>query len=50
MAAVVAAALAARGAGARMVLNAAPAKQLPDELLAVHPVLVVNQDELETVR
>ena len=46
MPAVVAAARAARETGARMILNAAPAQPLPDELLAEHPLVIVNVDEL----
>jgi ribokinase len=37
---------AARGAGCRVILNAAPARALPDELLALADVLVVNEGEL----
>jgi ribokinase len=37
---------AARGAGSRVILNAAPARALPDELLALVDVLVVNEGEL----
>jgi ribokinase len=37
---------AARARGAKVMLNAAPARALPDELLAVIDVLVVNEDEL----
>ncbi|WDZ87300.1 ribokinase [Micromonospora cathayae] len=39
------AALAARSAGTRVVLNAAPARQVPPELLAAVDVLVVNEVE-----
>jgi len=42
-------ALAARAQGASVVLNAAPAQALPDDLLAALDVLVVNQGELATV-
>jgi ribokinase len=37
---------AARGAGCRVILNAAPARALPSELLALVDVLVVNEGEL----
>jgi ribokinase len=37
----------ARGAGARTVLNPAPARPLPDELLALTDVAVPNEHELE---
>jgi ribokinase len=40
---------AARAAGVKVVLNAAPACALPDELLANLDVLVVNQGELASV-
>lgn len=40
---------AARGAGVKVVLNAAPARALPRELLAMIDILVVNQGELATV-
>ena len=40
---------AARAADVKVVLNAAPARALPDELLANLDVLVVNQGELATV-
>ena len=39
---------AARAAGVKVVLNAAPARDLPPELLALIDVLVVNQGELAT--
>ncbi|SIR09132.1 ribokinase [Micromonospora avicenniae] len=39
------AAVAARAAGTRVVVNAAPARPLPDELLAAVDVLVVNERE-----
>jgi len=42
---VVAAARAARSGGTRMILNAAPARELPDELLADIDLLVVNEVE-----
>ena len=41
-------ALAARAAGVNVVLNAAPARGLPPELLALVDVLVVNKGELAT--
>ncbi|NBE81758.1 ribokinase [Micromonospora rubida] len=37
--------LAARAAGTRVILNAAPAQQVPDELLAAVDLLVVNENE-----
>ena len=37
---------AARRAGSRVILNAAPARALPDELLSLVDVLVVNEGEL----
>jgi ribokinase len=43
--AVLSAALAARSAGTRVVLNAAPARELPAELLDAVDVLVVNEHE-----
>lgn len=46
---VLAFARAARAAGVAVVLNAAPARALPDELLALLDVLVVNMGELATV-
>ncbi|HWB38596.1 MAG TPA: ribokinase [Rugosimonospora sp.] len=46
---VVQAATAARDAGAMVVLNAAPARSLPAELLAATSLLVVNQGEAETL-
>ncbi|MBM2617452.1 ribokinase [Actinoplanes sp. LDG1-06] len=42
---VVAAARAARNGGTRMILNAAPARALPEELLATIDLLVVNEVE-----
>ncbi|MFI1192456.1 ribokinase [Micromonospora sp. NPDC020750] len=39
------AALAARAAGTRVILNAAPAQRVPDELLAAVDLLVVNENE-----
>jgi len=46
MAAVVSSAVAARDRGARFVVNAAPARALPDALLRCKPLIVVNADEL----
>ena len=46
---VVAYALAARRQGVKVVLNAAPARVLPPELLDAIDVLVVNEDELAVV-
>jgi ribokinase len=46
---VTAAAVAARAAGARVVLNAAPARPLPAELLAAVDLLVVNEGEAVTL-
>jgi ribokinase len=46
---VVAAARAARATGARVVLNAAPARPLPPELAEAVDVLVVNQGEAQVV-
>lgn len=46
---VVAYARAARSRGVKVVLNAAPARVLPPELLALLDVLVVNKGELATV-
>jgi ribokinase len=46
---VVQAAQAARAAGTRVVLNAAPARQLPPELLTAIDLLVVNQVEASTL-
>lgn len=46
---VVAYARAARRQGVKVVLNAAPARALPDELLSLIDVLVVNKGELATV-
>ncbi|MFC3504906.1 ribokinase [Micromonospora krabiensis] len=43
------AAVAARAAGTRVVLNAAPARQLPDELLAAVDLLVVNEREAQAL-
>ncbi|MFI7609183.1 ribokinase [Micromonospora sp. NPDC049366] len=43
------AAVAARAAGTRVVLNAAPARPLPDELLAAVDVLVVNEREAQAL-
>lgn len=45
IATVVASARAAKGSGAVVVLNAAPAQPLPEELLAAVDVLVVNKNE-----
>jgi ribokinase len=39
----------ARGQGVKVVLNAAPALALPDELLEVVDVLIVNEDELTRI-
>lgn len=47
--AVVALAKAARREGVRVVLNAAPARALPSELLSCLDVLIVNESELATV-
>lgn len=44
---VTAAALAARAAGTRVVLNAAPARELPAELLEAVDLLVVNEGEAQ---
>jgi ribokinase len=46
---VIAHARAARASGVKVVLNAAPARPLPQELLALLDVLVVNKGELATV-
>jgi ribokinase len=46
---VTAAAVAGRAAGARVVLNAAPARPLPAELLAAVDLLVVNEGEAVTL-
>lgn len=46
---VTAAAVAARAAGVRVLLNAAPARELPDELLAAVDLLVVNEGEAQTI-
>ncbi len=46
---VTAAAVAAHAAGARVVLNAAPARPLPAELLAAVDLLVVNEGEAVTL-
>ncbi|MFI5833034.1 ribokinase [Micromonospora sp. NPDC051300] len=43
------AALAARSAGTRVVLNAAPARPLPAELLAATDLLVVNEPEAQAL-
>lgn len=49
LASVVAYAAAARQRGVKVVLNAAPAQRLPDELLALVDVLIVNQGELAVI-
>lgn len=49
VATVTAAAQAARAAGTRVVLNAAPAQALPDDLLAAVDLLVVNETEARQV-
>lgn len=46
---VAAAAVAARAAGTRVVLNAAPARPLPAELLAAVDLLVVNEGEAKAI-
>ncbi|MEH1053824.1 ribokinase [Micromonospora sp. CPCC 206171] len=46
---VTAAALAAREAGTRVILNAAPARQVPAELLAAVDLLVVNEPEAQAL-
>jgi ribokinase len=46
---VIAAALAGQDGGTRVVLNAAPARQLPAELLAAVDLLVVNEVEAEAI-
>lgn len=46
---VIAYARAARAQGVKVVLNAAPARPLPEELLSLLDVLVVNKGELATV-
>ncbi|SCG66741.1 ribokinase [Micromonospora halophytica] len=46
---VTAAAVAARQAGTRVILNAAPARPLPDELLAAVDLLVVNETEAQAL-
>ncbi|MEO6581509.1 MAG: ribokinase [Sphingomicrobium sp.] len=46
---VIAYARAARAAGVRVILNAAPARPLPADLLASIDVLVVNEDELAAI-
>jgi ribokinase len=46
---VTAACVAGRAAGTRVVLNAAPARALPDELLAAVDLLVVNEVEAATL-
>ncbi|MFJ6195540.1 ribokinase [Micromonospora sp. NPDC092111] len=43
------AAVAARAAGTRVILNAAPARQVPAELLASVDLLVVNETEAQTL-
>ncbi|MFU8871054.1 ribokinase [Micromonospora sp. SL4-19] len=43
------AAVTARGAGTRVVLNAAPARPVPAELLAAVDLLVVNETEAQTL-
>ncbi|MEH1126558.1 ribokinase [Micromonospora sp. CPCC 206061] len=43
------AAVAARAAGVRVLLNAAPARDLPDELLAAVDLLVVNEGEAQAI-
>jgi ribokinase len=42
-------ALAARAYGVKVLLNAAPAQALPDELISLIDVLIVNEDELTKV-
>jgi ribokinase len=49
LSAVTEAAVAAHGAGRRVVVNAAPARPLPAELLAATDLLVVNRGEAEVV-
>jgi ribokinase len=49
-AAVLAGARAGRAAGLQLVLNPAPARALPDELLALSPVLTPNRDEARALR
>ncbi|MEU4242005.1 ribokinase [Actinoplanes sp. NPDC026619] len=49
VATVTAACQAARAGGARTVLNAAPARELPTELLAAVDLLVVNELEAQTI-
>jgi len=46
---VIAAGRAARAGGTRMILNAAPARELPAELLANVDLLVVNEVEAQTI-
>ncbi|MEH0927739.1 ribokinase [Micromonospora sp. CPCC 205558] len=46
---VTAAAVAARDAGTRVILNAAPARDLPPELLAAVDLLVVNEGEAQAL-
>ncbi|MEU4215312.1 ribokinase [Actinoplanes sp. NPDC026623] len=46
---VVAAAQAAQGGGTRVILNAAPARELPPELLAAVDLLVVNEGEARAI-
>jgi ribokinase len=43
------AAVAAHAAGVRVLLNAAPARDLPDELLAAVDLLVVNEGEAQAI-
>lgn len=49
LAAVTAYARAARAAGVRVMLNAAPAQAIPAELLALLDVLVINEEELAAI-
>jgi ribokinase len=49
VATVIAAAQAGRDGGTRVVLNAAPARDLPDELLAAVDLLVVNEVEAQAI-
>lgn len=49
LATVLAYAQAAQAAGVKVVLNAAPAREIPDALLAALDVLVVNEGELATL-
>jgi ribokinase len=46
IAVVVAAALAAKACGGQMLVNAAPGQPLPDALLEIGPLVIVNADEL----